>query len=496
MALFTSLDGVDERGLRAEVNVQVGTGRVKELNGRGKQRDDGSYRNVEVVFDPDNPLLKRKVYGMLDSTAIELWEFAQTALADQRTVTFRIESQRKRGIDRTVKFEDLKHAEEVVRILAALDNVFSHEALTNPMEDPSRDNPSALQQSRNGHVFPNNESTVPTNVELTTVDVDKIAQTILAKLGQETVMVGTQNNSDSADYGSPEVENASIAEQFTFNQVIAFYSAPTPGTGNKSLRVEVTDSMLAQTANLTLTLLTLADNVQKTACGLETADRRTASYIRALELVINGIEHRYPMPIGEKETVVTVWENTVVDEASERLYGVRCIAYGLLPAPKTSRVPDTTGADATLPLEETVEEQVVAEQVVAEQVFAEQVAEMFDKEIVRMGNSSENNFDTPSSSSSSQPVDTPNPTVFTATVLLVSPDSDEFVAPTDALIGRVRDMCVNAGVAGDPHAVSDWLETRVGDRVSRRVHTPLLAEFVAFYEQAGPETIRNEVFNS
>ena len=84
MAKFTSHDGMDRNGIRAEVNVMTGTGRVKEI------LRNGEAKNVEIVFDPDNLQLKRKVSGFLDTSSTELWEYVQAAQKDQRDIAFEI----------------------------------------------------------------------------------------------------------------------------------------------------------------------------------------------------------------------------------------------------------------------------------------------------------------------------------------------------------------------------------------------------------------------
>lgn len=115
MAKFTSLYGIDSTGVRAEVVVQTGTGTIKELNPRGSAHSDGSYRNVEVVFTPDNPKLVRKVYGLLDTTASDLWSYIQQAHEAGTQVSFRIESQRRRHVERTIPFAELNHSEDFIR---------------------------------------------------------------------------------------------------------------------------------------------------------------------------------------------------------------------------------------------------------------------------------------------------------------------------------------------------------------------------------------------
>jgi hypothetical protein len=499
MPKFTSFDGVDSKGIRAEVNVQTGTGRIKEVNPRGKASADGTYRNVEVVFDPDNPALKRKVYALLDTTAKDLWEFVQKAHADQSDVAFRIESQRKRNVDRTKKFEDLIHTEEVVRVLAALDNVFSHEAKTNPKEDPTNDgNPSALTQdieatkaavaASNGS---SSSSVSPALAVKALADarraglsdgiVDALAALALASgasiadvqsagfdaqdtpaapaLANVRIAASEEKpwiayNSDGRiNAGSYLVAHAASAERFALDHLIKVYSE-----GKKS-QVDVSAEMIAQAASIALVLLEASDDVQVRATGGRT-DRQKNSYNRAMSLVLDAVEKRYPVPVGGNDQARADWYEATVAEAAERLYGVLEVAQGRLPKPEAERAvivqTPVVSAPVAAPVVESAGESVLAS------VFGA------TSEVVP-------GFKAPSFPSDTDP---------------------DFVTPEADLIGRVRDLCVAASVAGDAMLVSNWLERVLGVRATRKVHGPVLEQFVTFYEKAGTEQVRAEVLGA
>lgn len=492
MPKFTSFDGVDSNGIRAEVNVQTGTGRIKEINPRGKASPDGTYRNVEVVFDPDNPALKRKVYALLDTTAKELWDFVQKAHADQSDVAFRIESQRKRNVDRTKKFEDLIHTEEVVRVLAALDNVFSHEAKTNPKEDPTNDgNPSALTQdiaATKAAASSGGSSVSPALAVKALADarraglpagvIDAVAALALASgasiadvqsagfdaqdtpaapaLANVRIAASEEKpwiayNSDGRiNAGSYLVAHAASAERFALDHLIKVYSE-----GKKS-QVDVSAEMIAQAASIALVLLEASDDVQVRATGGR-ADRQKNSYNRAMNLVLDAVEKRYAVPVGGNDQARADWYEAVVAEAAERLYGVLEVAQGRLPKPEAER----TAVAAPAPVQAAPAAEPVGESVL-ESVFGA------TSEVV------------PGFKAPTFPADT-------------DPD---FVAPDADLIGRVRDLCVAADVAGDAMAVSNWLERVLGVRATRKVHGPVLEAFVAFYEQAGSAQVRAEVLGA
>jgi hypothetical protein len=501
MAKFVSFDGVDKNGVRAEVMVQTGTGKIKELVPRGKAAADGSYRNVEVVFTPDNPKLLRKVYALLDTTSKELWEYVQAVQADQKDISYRIESQRKRTIDRGIKFDDLTHSEQVVRILAGVDTLFSHEAKTTPTEDPSNDSPSALAQELSADaVLPTSagaSSGVPSvidpshllnslaearslNLSSTTIDtlvalavnagaslqdalsagigLEKEAQEPRSNVGRGFAIEEkpwTAYNSDGrVNVGSYMVAHAASAERFALDHLITIYS-----DGKKS-NVDVTDEMIAQAASLALVLLELSDDVQRKVVGR--TDRQKNSYNRAMALVLDAVDKRYPAPAGGNSEAQQTWRLSVVNESMERLNGILAVAEGKLPladsfagadeepstvaVAKTSVATKTNGANALKNALGAVEKPV---------------------------------------SKASFPMPKKNPI----------PGDKTFVEPSAEVIGRLRDICVNAGVASETKAISDWLESAVGARVSRKVHSAVLEAFAGFYEAAGPEVVKTEVLS-
>lgn len=464
MALFTSLDGVDSNGHRAEVNVQVGTGRVKDVVGRGHPNDEGVFRNVEVVFDPDNPLLKRKVYAMLDTTAQDLFKYVQEAQADQRTVLYRIESQRKRGVDRSVPFADLKHSEDVVRILAAVDDKFSHEAKTDPEEDPDRgrgENPSALAQRTSGAT----KSAAGGSGPAVTADGAVAAwesarragvpRSVLDVLAAQALAAGADPVIFAADtYSSDAVAAAADAEQFALDHLVAFYSQP-PSAWAKPRDVEVVDVIFAQAAALALELLNLSDEVQVQAAGVPTPVRGAGSHRLALRLVCDSVDKRHSFPLGETGESIDVWRAEVVEEAVERLRGVASVAAGVVPGPETAEPvevaaePVEVAAEPAEPEPEPVDEDV-----------AGQVAAALD-----------------------------------ATIIPPHPGEPGYVAPSPELVNQLKAICAEAGVLeGDKmNLTSRWFFDELGISPAPQAHGPVLEKFVAECVELGPEGIAARV---
>lgn len=536
MAKFISYDGTDTNGIRAEVSVMTGTGRIKEINGRGKAAEDGSYRNVEVVFDPDNPHLKRKVYALLDTTATDLTNLAMDAHKSGRDISFRIESQRKRGVDRTIKFEDLVHTEQVVRVLAGIDGVFSHEAKTNPAEDPSSDNPSALDQAAQVTSRPASAPAAPAapaaavtslatahslvralaearRAEMPTVTVDTLAGLALAAgapidvvasagfdpaeerpapsqvagrgVASEEKPWSAYNSDGRVNAGSYMVRAAARAEQFSLDHLRLLYSE------GKKAPVDVVDPMIAQASSLAFELLDAADEVQAKVVGR--TDRQKNSYSRALDLVTDTVAKRYPAPLGGNDQARTEWRTAVVAEAAERLYGVLEVAQGRLPLPEAERA-----AAASAPVSQPAGTHA-ADAPQAEPAH-EQATQAEPAQVAKPARASRaTKASTPSAPAAGSDVVAG---AFAGATVLADPSftagdfpaagADGFEAPTDETIAGLRDLCVAAGI-DNLAAISAWLERVLGVRRSREVHAPALAAFVAHYQAAGPNAVRAEV---
>lgn len=505
MAKFVSFDGVDKSGVRAEVMVQTGTGKIKELVPRGKAAADGSYRNVEVVFTPDNPKLIRKVYALLDTTSKELWEYVQNAHKEQKDISYRIESQRKRTIDRGIKFDDLNHSEQVVRILAGVDALFSHEAKTTPTEDATNDSPSALAQELSSdaamatsvsaasaptatvdasHLLNSLAEARALNLSSTTIDTlvalavnagASLQDALSAGIGFEKeaqeprVSAGrgfaieekpwTAYNSDGrVNAGSYMVAHAASAERFALEHLITIYS-----DGKKS-NVDVTDEMIAQAASLALILLELSDDVQRKVVGR--TDRQKNSYNRAMALVLDAVDKRYPAPTGGNNEAQQIWRVSVVNESMERLNGILAVAEGRVPVADSF-----AGADE------------IATGVATGTAGSTEIAAPAANGVAALKNAL-GAVEKPASKASF-PMPKKNPI----------PGDKTFSEPSAEIIGRLRDICVDAGVASETKAISDWLESAVGARVSRKVHSAVLEAFATFYEAAGAEVVKAEVLS-
>lgn len=457
MPKFISHDGVDANGIRAEVTVEVGTGYIKAINPRHKP-DGSEGSNVEIVFEPDNKKLTRKVYGSLDKNATELYDYAKQAFTNKTNVTYRIESQRKRGVDRTTKYEDLVHTEEVVRILAALDNVFSHEAKTNPEEDPSRENPSALPQNNGGKSFahPAPDTMMHESWENISALIAKnsmeafgeakktnLPSTLLDVLAATALATGVPFSTVYPTAGAgTRLDVAAEAEQFALDHLIVAYSSDAAGP------ITVTDEIVSQAGAIAVRILHLADTVHATSHdALPDHYQHQDTHKHALHFVEDAIAKRYPFPLGQDVREQSEWEQNILREANTRLYGLAHIAAG-----DTPRLPETAS-----PTPSTAKKTSKSKKA-AQDPPAPTVADLYEEAVIPQ------------------------------------PGDQQFIAPTEELVTRLKVLCVNADVVTDPAAISKWLWGRTGQKSAKNIHAPVLLEIVETYEHADPSTLRAHIY--
>jgi len=469
MAKFTSLDGIDAAGQRAEVVVQTGTGVISEINPRGKTPPGSEPRNVEVVFQPDNPKLVRKVYGMLDTTASELWAYIKQAHSSQANVSFRIESQRRRSVDRGTPFKELNHSEDVIRVIAAIDDVFSHEALTNPSEDPNGKAPSALHSPT-----PTTAGTTPTatgeaNVgeliaAVATARSEGLPQGLIDALSAQAVAHGagldavlSAGLTAQPEHRRPESRSARAMEERPWT---LFNSDGRVNPGSywvahvasahrfacDYLREHHTDIDIRSAEGMSIIqtfmehVLTIADQVSSEVIATS-VDRQKNSYNRVLSVVFAEVSARVDAPVAEQDTTWDAWVQAIIDVAVLSLTQILHVAEAWL------------GEDMTPPVSVNSPTPIGAEK----------------------------NKDSRKVLPPFQAAAFPNP------------DSAAFQVPTVPTVERLKALCERAQVAKHPKAVANWLEACTGQRSARNIHQPVLEALVNHYEAAGSDVVKAEV---
>jgi hypothetical protein len=135
-APFIAHDG-EKDGVRAEVHVQKGNGVIDKIERAG----EGEGRNAYIHIKSSIASVKKPVKSWLDKSD-PLFAKVVEAHTSGREIEYRIEAQRKPGVDRSIPIAELRPNMEVASekttvIFAALDGEPSLEAVTNPAEDPA-----------------------------------------------------------------------------------------------------------------------------------------------------------------------------------------------------------------------------------------------------------------------------------------------------------------------------------------------------------------------
>lgn len=138
---FILLDGGDDNNVRAEVRVTKGFGLVHSIT----PNENGRVASIGMTIQ--HPNMKRPIYGHMNMDE-DAFKILQEAKDSGRLVHFRIESQRKAKVDRTIPMSELTSTMEIAgqnttRIFVGAGFTepitLTSEALTDPEDDPKRE---------------------------------------------------------------------------------------------------------------------------------------------------------------------------------------------------------------------------------------------------------------------------------------------------------------------------------------------------------------------
>ena len=134
MGGFTSYDGADKDGVRAEVHVQTGPGIVTHLISAAQGK------TFNVKFRSTIPGMKRPISAWVTAED-PLMKVLEEAKESGREVEYRVESQRKPHVDRKTPIAELRKTQDIAidnvkSILAGIDGTLGLERVTDPSEDP------------------------------------------------------------------------------------------------------------------------------------------------------------------------------------------------------------------------------------------------------------------------------------------------------------------------------------------------------------------------
>jgi len=328
MKPFISHDGTDSNGVRAEVHVSVNRGIIDRIN-------DGDKGTSDVYFKVEG--LKFPVHGWV-GTEDAVYAVAKAALESKELVDFRIESQRKKKVDRTLPIAELRASTEAARentvpILAGINGLLSQEALTNPKEDPSP-NPSGRLPATDEDIAGNSKKsagTVAVNSDEVLATLTKIAndnsipesivssvaaQALLAGVSVEDVQTALAGTIKS-DTSKPEVQRSFTVESQPWKdynsdghlnlgslKIQAGIGAESFIRGQVATIVNpqlLTDPSVNDAVEYFAGLsLSIADRVQTLAYGAGfKADRGASSHARVRGIVYDTIERYYNLPLTE-----------------------------------------------------------------------------------------------------------------------------------------------------------------------------------------------------
>jgi hypothetical protein len=332
MKPFTSHDGTDENNVRAEVYVQINEGIVDQIK-------DGDKGTSDVYFKVEN--LKFPVHGWVGQDDA-VYELAKVSLLSKEPISFRIESQRKKKVDRTIPIAELRASTEMARenttpILAGINGVLSKEAITNPNEDP-KPNPSGRLAATDDDMKSSNPAggtSVSASAESileTLADVaanETVADDIVAGIAAQALIAGASitevqkvlAGNDRRDPSQPELKSSFTVESPAWKDFNSDgrlnYGSFVIQSGvhvESFVRSQVTKRLDPSLLNdptvndaveyFSALVLAIADRVQVSVYGEGfRADRAAASHTKARSIVNDTINKYYDLPLSEELTL-------------------------------------------------------------------------------------------------------------------------------------------------------------------------------------------------
>jgi len=345
---FITHDGADANGVRAEVVVIKGRGKVKEAT------LGNNDKSVQVFIFEEN--LKLPIKGWAN-VGTPIHDEINRALASGEDIDYRIEIQRKNAIDRALTMEEVRPKGDMVtanknaiRILAQLGDVVSEEAVTHPSEDQAssfgRHKATGAEQSPNATPGGSGASISPATVleglrslagGNATPDVVAAALGAAIALGvnvSDALKAVTSDDNSSQERPIQRGSYSSEAKPWDLwnsdgneNLGHARFAAGTGAEGfvrGQLAKAEIKDAALEDgTAYFTGLVLSIADRVQVKAYGDGfRPDRASGSHARIRGIVYDTIENYYPFPLKATDNVVDdikAWIGQVGSQAFERL---------------------------------------------------------------------------------------------------------------------------------------------------------------------------------
>ena len=288
---FITHDGVDENGIRAEVKVVAGYGLVDNIE------KSKAGKSAKVSFSVENTDFTISGWAPVDSKVMEV---CQEALKSESPIYFRVETLRKKNVDRTLPIMEISKGMEAARdntykSLASVradesdDWTFNEFAVTNPLEDP--------KTSAGRH------SALDMDIEATPASA---AQSGGARANSYPVepppYVSRMNN------GELNLGSIAVGVPASIYDFVCEY------TQSKGIEYSPKDRW-----EMTKMILEAANEVQVRVVKLESANLSLGSHTRARSLVYSTVRYGQPMPetFFENEEDSETWVKSLTDKASK-----------------------------------------------------------------------------------------------------------------------------------------------------------------------------------
>lgn len=287
MSVFVSHDGPDEHGQRAEVWVEKGVGKIVNIT-----VPKGSNARLEIKTEG----FEHPQYGWT-RTDDPLYPKIVEAYESKADIQYRIESQRKRDIDRSLPIAPLRAdmalaKKNTNKIFAALNGDKTLEAVTVFSEDPAP----------NGRI-PAVEAPAAPPASAPAADSTQNSGNSAPRRNfevEEEPPWAEFNSDGTVNFGSYSMQAAVGAELFVRKQLVAAGASPS------------SDDVLTHATNL----LEIADKLQAYFTG-KTRSRKKGSHTRVRSIVYDTVENFYPLPTkGEN---LEEWTKNVGRLSMERL---------------------------------------------------------------------------------------------------------------------------------------------------------------------------------
>lgn len=534
---FISHDGADANGVRAEVVVVKGRGVVTDIVLGNKDR------SVQVSFMEEN--LKNPIKGWANvGTPIHTEVLRAKETGEE--VNYRIEIQRKSFIPREQPMEEVRPKGDMItanknaiRILAAVNDVVSDEAVTHPSEDTApvygrhkATGADARPVSSAGGGVSVNSETVLTSLKALVAsnaspEVQASAIGAAIALGVAPSEVFATVSSDDGGVGErPPVHTSFSGEGKPWewwnsdgseNLGHARFAA---GQGAESfVRKQLTDagvdnaSLDEGVAYFTGLLLSIADRVQEKIYGQGyRPDRASASHGRIRGIIYDSVENYYPLPVNvpakeDANGLVKAWIAEVGNAVFERFQIVVNASnaptnfsntlpvgiYGEQPviapvkAEKPVVEPEVAEPKADIQkVEESVVEAPVASEPepVVEEVFPEEVVVEEETVVEVPVEVAEEDFEL---------------AIFAPVDISSLPEDERNELASDETVAYFRELIEEANIPdADLKLVANLLRKTFGKEYSKAQQLPesVLTDFIDFYAGAGEENLRKVIQSS